>query len=77
MTHDFLSYYKKGGEIVSWIAEYKKRQNIPIFHPDREQEILNSKQAQAKILNLDPDFVKSFFELIINQSKINQRKLIQ
>ena len=63
-------------EIARDIAELKKNIDIDVFDKKREEEIFAKLKDWAKELNLDEDFLRKIFELIIKESrKIQKDKL--
>ncbi len=53
------------------VKQYKKENNLQIFNAEREQEIFEKLKQEAKILNIDSEYLKKVFELII----LNSHKL--
>ena len=67
-------------EIVKKIGVYKNLHNIPLFHLERWQEIIETRSDFAKKLGLDENFIKFFLDIVhkesINiQSKLNTNEL--
>lgn len=58
------------------IAEYKKKNDIPIFDEEREVEIMNKLKKIAKEQGLDEDFVEEVFLSIFNEAKRIQNEVI-
>lgn len=58
------------------IAEYKKKNDIPIFDEKREVEIMNSLKKIARQNGLDESFVEEVFLSIFNESKRIQNDII-
>lgn len=62
---EIFSLLEKRYEVVREVGEYKKKKNLPIVSPDREKEIIGKKIKES---NLNPDFIKKYYRLIINNS---------
>lgn len=62
-----LSYSEK-------VAEQKQTQQLPIYQPEREQEIIDQKKDIAKKHSLNPEFAKDIFKKIIDESSRIQRE---
>ncbi len=62
--------------IAEEIGTYKKEHNIPILQTERYDEILQKYIAQAKQLNLSPDFIKTVFVAIHEESVRHQMEIM-
>jgi chorismate mutase-like protein len=58
------------------IAEYKKKNNVPIFDEEREVEIMKNLKRIAKGHGLDEGFVEEVFLSLFNESKRIQNDII-
>ena len=47
------------------VAEYKKKNNIVRYQPEREKQIFKAKKELAKQLNINPELARKIFENII------------
>jgi len=54
------------------IGQHKARQGRPIRDPQREAELLDAREEQGASLELDPDFVRELFALIVSRSRAVQ-----
>ncbi len=61
--------------IVREIGLLKKEADQDIFDEDRESELLDLYNNWAEELELDQEFIKKIFELILSQSKKEQSDL--
>lgn len=61
--------------IVQRIGTYKKLENINILMPKRWENILKDKQAQAKNLFLNSEFIAQFFNVLHEESIFIQQKV--
>ena len=59
--------------LISKIAEYKTKNNLPIFIKKREKEMLKVREILAKKLNLDELMVERIFKLILEDSRFKQK----
>tara|TARA_Y100000310_G_C20396733_1_gene675447 strand:+ start:100 stop:357 length:258 start_codon:yes stop_codon:yes gene_type:complete len=59
--------------LASAIAQVKRDNNLPIFQPEREKELLGHKMKLAQELNLDQFMVKEIFEILLKASKEIQK----
>lgn len=66
---ELLKIIAKRQSYLKTIVDYKKKHNLPIHQPQREKEILASKVALAKKLNLDKKMVEKIFLLIMRNSR--------
>jgi len=58
------------------VAEYKKKNDIPIFDEKREVEIMKNLKRIAKEQGLDESFVEEIFLSVFNESKRIQNDII-
>lgn len=69
-----LALFQERMEIVSEVARYKKENNMQIFHPDREEAIIQNK------LDRSPDdirpYVRPFFTHLMEYSKCKQLAIV-
>ena len=56
------------------IGRVKEARGIPIEDEKREKEILENGEKQAKMLKLDPEFVRKVYKLVLEESKRKQGK---
>lgn len=61
-------------QISSTIGNIKREHNMPIFQPQRWQQVLDKQIANAITLGLDAQFVKELFEKIHTESLRQQEK---
>lgn len=70
-----IELLKKRADLSIKIGELKKEQNIKIEQPERERELLKRVITIAKKEGLSEDYVKSIFEIIIEESKKKQSRI--
>ena len=58
------------------IGSFKKEHNMTVLHSDRYSEILNKCCAQSALRNIDIDFIKQVFEVILKGSIHQQMKVV-
>ncbi|MEK9175383.1 MAG: chorismate mutase [Patescibacteria group bacterium] len=56
------------------IAEYKKKNNLPIYDAKREKQIIESKKMLAEKLGIDGEFVEKIFTILMEASRKEQEK---
>lgn len=61
-------------EIVKDVAQYKIDNNLPVFHPDREQAVIEKARSLAP--QEMADYVAEFFEAAMTVSRHMQQDLI-
>ncbi len=59
--------------VVSKIARYKAKNNLPIFFGKREKEMLRVRKILAKKYKLDESMVEKLFKLILEKSRSKQK----
>jgi monofunctional chorismate mutase len=65
INEQLISLLDQRLDIAKEIGAIKKEQNLPIFNPEREQEILNSISKTSKY----PEQTKEIFQKIMDESK--------
>ena len=54
-------------DIGRQVAEYKRDNDVPVMQPSRVQEVLDRVVADAAAHQLDPEFVRALYRLIIDE----------
>lgn len=75
IDHSVVELFCKRMEISGHIAKLKQENNLPIFVPDREDEVLRTVVSSA-----DPElreYVYRLYQTILSLSKTYQKSLIQ
>lgn len=62
--------------LIPKVVEAKLEQNLPIFQPEREARQYEKFATIAAEFGIDPDLVRKIFELIIEQSKDVQNRIL-
>lgn len=76
IDEEMLNLLAKRAAVVQNVAEYKAKNGLPIFQPDREVGIYAKLEKMAVDSNLDPVFVLAVYRVIIEHSKLLQTKYI-
>ncbi len=58
------------------VAEYKKKNNLPRIHPEREAQIIESKRKIAFENNLNPDLVEKIYQEIFSESHRIEKEIM-
>jgi chorismate mutase len=74
IDNDLISLLFERTELSRKVAEYKKENNLEIYQPQREKEIIKEKRKLAEENNLDAEFIENLFKLIMENSKKIQEK---
>ena len=72
-----LELLSKRFDVTLHIAEVKKENNLPIFQPEREKDLLNNKSKFGDEFGLDENFVKELFQIIMEESKNKQKEFLR
>ena len=75
INSQILNLIIKRNQIVKKIGEYKKQKNLPIFDSRRERDIHKKVEISAKKKGLDRRFVGKLFDLILTQSKTEEKNV--
>jgi len=57
---------------VEQVVNLKKKYQIPVYHPAREEDLISTLRSQAQKANLDPDFMEDLYRVILRQSRVEQ-----
>lgn len=58
------------------IGHYKKEHNMTVLQTSRYNEILNKRGAQGSLCGMDPNFIKTIFEAVHEESVRQQIEII-
>lgn len=72
-----LQLLKQRFNVTNDVAKFKLENNMEIFQPQREKEVINARCEIARKLNLDEGFVIDLFQDIMDESKKLQKELIK
>ena len=61
--------------LIPKVAEYKVKNGLPLKQPEREMQIFAAKCELARKNNLDEEFVKSIYKIIIEESLRIEEKI--
>lgn len=67
-----LSLLARRQEQVEQVVKLKKKHQIPVYHPAREEDLISKLRDQAKQSALDPDFMEDLYRVILRQSRVKQ-----
>lgn len=57
---------------VERVIHLKKKHNIPVWHPAREEDLISKLRTQAGKADIDPDFMEDLYRVILRQSREHQ-----
>ena len=63
--------------LMPYVAEYKKRNNIPIKDEDREKLIFNKLRQLAIEKQVNPLLIHEIYKMIIDESCIIQKRYLE
>ena len=58
------------------IGKIKKEQNVEVYQPDREKQVLNHVRSVAAQGPLDPEAIVRLFERIIDEARRLERRVV-
>jgi chorismate mutase len=76
IDNNIIGLIKERTIIIKKVAQYKKENNIPRLHTQREKELIEEKKAIAIRKKLDPKTIEEIFKKIIKYSHIIQKRII-
>ena len=63
--------------LIPLVADYKKKNQIKRYQPDREQEIINQKRELAKKYNVNPELIEDLIKRIIQESHRIEKNIME
>jgi chorismate mutase/prephenate dehydrogenase len=67
-----VSLLAKRQKFVEKIVEIKKKNNLPVYHPAREEDLISERRNQSRKSGLNADFVEELFRIILRRSRMEQ-----
>lgn len=67
-----VSLLAKRHDQVRDIVTLKKANNIPVYHPAREEDLISARRRQAEQIGLDSDYIEGLYRLILRRSRAEQ-----
>lgn len=61
---------------IPFVSEFKKKNNIERYQPEREVEIIKAKRAIAEGAGVNPDLVEDLFKRIIEDAHRIEKEII-
>jgi chorismate mutase/prephenate dehydrogenase len=58
--------------LVEQVVQVKQQQDLPTFHPAREENLISARRAQAAEAGLDPDYIEDLFRTVMRHSRVGQ-----
>lgn len=73
IDEELLNLLSKRRGFVREIAKLKESLDIPVLDKNREKKILDAISKKAKELELDVKFIKKLYEIILKNSRKEQK----
>jgi chorismate mutase/prephenate dehydrogenase len=61
-------------QVVHHVAALKKKHNLQIYHPAREEDLISMRRRQASRIGLDPDFIEEIYRTVVRRSRVAQSR---
>ncbi len=72
IDHEIVALLAKRQRVVKKVVTYKKENNMPVYHPAREEDLISKRRNQGASEGLDPNYVEELFRSMIRQSRVKQ-----
>lgn len=76
LDNQLMELLSKRMRVCREIGHYKKEHNMTILQTSRYNEILNKRGAQGSLCGMDPNFIKTIFEAVHEESVRQQIEII-
>ncbi len=73
---EIISAISKRVALIPQVADYKIKNNLPRYNPQREREIIESKRKLAQELNVNPDLVEKVLKDLIEESHRIEKEIM-
>jgi chorismate mutase len=77
IDEELLILLKRRFQTSKKIAKYKLEHNMPVFDKERENLIFFDRLNKGRNMQLNEEFVREFFDLILDESKKIQEEFIE
>ena len=64
---DLLSQRQKQ---VEHVVALKKKHNLQVYHPSREEDLISARRQQATEAGLCPDYIEELYRTIMRRSRV-------
>ncbi len=62
---------------VAKVVSLKKTYKIPVFHPEREAELISNVRKLAIQFRMEPDFIEELYRIILENSRTGQTRQVE
>ena len=76
LDNQLMELLSKRMRVCREIGHYKKEHNMTVLQTSRYDEILNKRGAQGSLCGMDPNFIKTIFEAVHEESVRQQIEII-
>lgn len=77
LDNQIIELIRKRFALVSKVADYKKKNDIPVEDSEREKKLLESKKELAAELGIDSNLIEKIFNELLEESRNIQKKIIK
>jgi chorismate mutase/prephenate dehydrogenase len=77
IDEELIGLIKKRLSLMSKVAAYKIKNNMPIVDSRRENEVIASKRKTAEELNINPNLIEGIYKELIKESRQIQESIIK
>ena len=72
IDQEIVELLSKRQKQVDQVVALKKANNLPVYHPAREEDLISARRQQARDAGLCPDFIEELYRIIIHRSRVVQ-----
>lgn len=73
----FIDILSERFRICKEVADFKKKNNIPLMQPQRIETVKARCASRAAIAKIDPEFVRKLYDLIIDEACRLEQEIIE
>lgn len=72
IDQEILTLISKRQQEVEQVVALKRKHNVPVYHPAREEDLISGLRARAKSNGIEPDLMEDLYRVILRYSRIHQ-----
>lgn len=76
IDQDLVDKLSERMAVIPLVAEYKKTNGVSRYHPEREEEIIQTKRSLAERHGISPDMVEAIYREIFKESHRIEKEIM-
>ena len=76
LDSEIIGLVSRRMKICEKVGEIKAQHDLPVYVPEREKQVIGTREQWGKSFGLKAKFIRILFRLIMVQSRMLQRELV-